>query len=184
VFERFTGPARDVVSAAVREATQLDLHYLGTEHLLLGLLDQPANLACTVLHGVGLEREYVRSEVSRILGPGVGGLSEHDALALQALGIDLHTIRSTVEEAFGDGVLDQPASRRRLRRIPFTRRAKKVLELSLREARSLRHDRLGPEHILLGLIDEGAGVAAQIMATKAPLPTLRQQVLTQLDTAA
>ena len=139
MFERFTDRARRVVVLAQDEARRLNHDYIGTEHILLGLVQE---------------------------GEGVA------AQALEALGIGLDAVRHQVEEIVGRGK-DTPGGH-----IPFTPRAKKVLELSLREALQLGHDYIGTEHILLGLIREGEGVAAQVLANLgADLPLVRQQVI-------
>jgi ribosomal protein S18 acetylase RimI-like enzyme len=124
VFERFTDRARRVVVLAQEEARLLDHDYIGTEHLLLGLIDE---------------------------GEGIG------ALALEELHVSFEALRARIEEMIGRGDGMPSGS------IPFTPRAKKVLELSLRESRRLGHDYIGTEHILLGLVDEGDGVAAQVL---------------------
>jgi ATP-dependent Clp protease ATP-binding subunit ClpC len=124
VFERFTERARQVVVLAQDEARKLGHNYIGTEHILLGLLREEEGLAARVLETLGITLEPVRAEVARIIGRG-----------------------------------DEAASGQ----IPFTPRAKKVLELSLREARSLRHNYIGTEHVLLGLVRENEGVAAHIL---------------------
>jgi len=126
VFERFTQSARRVIVLAQEEAGLLDHNYIGTEHLLLGLVAE---------------------------GEGVG------ARGLGALGIQLPSIRSEVEKTVGRGKT-MPAGQ-----IPFTPRAKKVLELSLLEARELGDQHIGTEHLLLGLVREGEGVAVQVMRT-------------------
>jgi ATP-dependent Clp protease ATP-binding subunit ClpC len=124
VFERFTDRARRVVVLAQQEARNLDHDYIGTEHLLLGLVSEGEGIA---------------------------------ALALGQLGISLERIRGDVEAIVGRGSKPQSGH------IPFTPRAKKVLELSLREALQLGHSYIGTEHILLGLVREGEGVAAQVL---------------------
>jgi len=139
MFERFTDRARQVVVLAQQEARMLDHNYIGTEHILLGLIHE---------------------------GEGVA------AKALDSLGISLDAVRQQVEEIIGRGQ-QAPAGH-----IPFTPRAKKVLELSLREALQLGHDYIGTEHILLGLIREGGGVADQILVKLgADLNRVRQQVI-------
>ncbi len=124
MFERFTDRARNVVVLAQEEARLLRHNYIGTEHLLLGLLREGNGVAAKVL---------------------------------ESLGISLETIRVQVEEIIGQG---QTAPRGH---IPFTPRAKKVLELSWREAKKLRHNYIGTEHVLLGLLREGNGVGAQLL---------------------
>ncbi|GAA4605207.1 ATP-dependent Clp protease ATP-binding subunit ClpC [Actinoplanes octamycinicus] len=139
VFERFTDRARRVVVLAQEEARMLNHNYIGTEHLLLGLIHE---------------------------GEGVA------AKALESLGISLQGVRQQVEEIIGQGQ-QSPSGH-----IPFTPRAKKVLELSLREALQLGHNYIGTEHILLGLIREGEGVAAQVLVKLgADTGRVRQQVI-------
>jgi ATP-dependent Clp protease ATP-binding subunit ClpA len=198
MFERFTNNARAVVVRAQDEARGLGHRYIGTEHLLLALLDPSAGAAYAVLHDAGIEREAVRAAVLRIVGTDRPPLGDEDAQALQAIGIDLPAVRAKIEEVFGPGALDPPAPVRRrglLRRkdpacppdgrIPFTMRAKKVLELSLREAVALKHPYLGTEHILLGLIREGEGLAAMVIVDAGTtLPELRTRLIARLDQAA
>ncbi len=124
MFERFTERARYVVVLAQDEARTLKHNYIGTEHILLGLLREEEGLAARVLDSLGITVEEVRAQVVRIVG--LGG---------------------------------EPAEAN----IPFTPRAKKMLELALREALSLGHDYIGTEHILLGLVRENEGVAARIL---------------------
>ena len=143
MFERFTDRARRVVVLAQEEARMLNHNYIGTEHILLGLIHE---------------------------GEGVA------AKALEALGISLEAVRSQVEEIIGQGQ-QAPSGH-----IPFTPRAKKVLELSLREALQLGHNYIGTEHILLGLIREGEGVAAQVLVKLgADLNRVRTQVISLLS---
>jgi len=143
MFERFTDRARRVVVLAQEEARMLNHNYIGTEHILLGLIHE---------------------------GEGVA------AKALESLGISLEGVREQVEEIIGQGQT-APAGH-----IPFTPRAKKVLELSLREALQLGHNYIGTEHILLGLIREGEGVAAQVLQKLgADLNKVRQQVIQLLS---
>ena len=140
MFERFTDRARRVVVLAQDEARMLNHNYIGTEHILLGLIHE---------------------------GEGVA------AKALESLGISLQAVRAQVEEIIGRGAEPPPSGH-----IPFTRRAKKVLELSLRESLQLGHNYIGTEHILLGLIREGDGVAAQVLVKLgADLNRVRQQVI-------
>jgi len=139
MLERFTDRARRVVKLAEEEARRLDHNYIGTEHILLGLIRE---------------------------GEGVA------AKALESLGISLDAARQQVEEIIGQG--QQVPSEV----IPFTPRSKKVLELSLRESLQLGHDYIGTEHILLGLIREGDGVAAQVLVKLgADLNRVRHQVI-------
>jgi Clp amino terminal domain, pathogenicity island component/UvrB/uvrC motif len=139
MFQRFTDRARRVMVLAQEEASRLDHNWIGTEHILLGLIHE---------------------------GEGVA------ANALKSLGISLDPVRQQVEEIIGRGQ-ETPQGH-----IPFTPRAKKVLELSLRESKKLGHNYIGTEHILLGLIREGDGVAAQVLVRLgADLNRVRQQVI-------
>ncbi len=139
MFERFTDRARRVVVLAQEEARTLNHNYIGTEHILLGLLREDEGVAAQALKALNISLETVRQQVEEIIGLGQQALSGH---------------------------------------IPFTPRAKKVLELSLREALQLGHNYIGTEHILLGLIHEGEGVAAQVLVRLgADLDRVRQQVV-------
>jgi len=139
MFERFTDRARRVVVLAQEEARLLNHNYIGTEHILLGLLREGEGVACMALAKLGISLEAVRTQVAEIIGHGGSSPSGH---------------------------------------IPFTPRAKKVLELSLREALQLGHDYIGTEHILLGLLREGEGVAAQVLVKLgANLSSVRQQAI-------
>jgi ATP-dependent Clp protease ATP-binding subunit ClpC len=143
VFERFTDRARRVVVLAQEEARLLNHNYIGTEHILLGLIHEGEGVAAKALESLGISLEAVRAQVEEIIGQGGSSPSGH---------------------------------------IPFTPRAKKVLELSLREALQLGHNYIGTEHILLGLIREGEGVAAQVLVKLgADLSRVRQQVIQLLS---
>ena len=143
MFERFTDRARRVVVLAQEEARLLNHNYIGTEHILLGLIHEGEGVAAKGLESLGISLEAVRSQVEELIGQGASSPSGH---------------------------------------IPFTPRAKKVLELSLREALQLGHNYIGTEHILLGLIREGEGVAAQVLVKLgADLSRVRQQVIQLLS---
>jgi hypothetical protein len=143
VFERFTERARQVVVLAQDEARSLNHNYIGTEHLLLGLLREEEGLAARVLTSLGVDVEDVRADVARIIGVG-------DEIATG--------------------------------QIPFTPRAKKVLELSMREAVSLGHQYIGTEHILLGLARENEGVGARILLDfGVDAETLRNEIIQMLS---
>jgi ATP-dependent Clp protease ATP-binding subunit ClpA len=163
MFERFTADARATVVAAQAEAHRLAHHYLGTEHLLLGLVVDTHTPAGSALARLGLTLEVVRGEVLRIIGPG----ARLDGSALASIGIDLDEVRRHVEAAFGPGALDSARPGCRPGQLPFTPRAKKVLELAVREAAARGDGRIGGEHVLLALLREGEGVAAQILARHA-----------------
>ena len=167
MFERFAEEARAAVVEAAVEAEGLQHGWIGTEHLLLGVLDAPRSRGARVLVARGVTGEWVRGEVERIVGRGEPDI---DADALATLGIDLDAVRERVERTFGPGALAARPGRRRRScigdRRPFTPRAKKVLELSLREAVALGDQAIRTEHLLLGLVREGDGVAARILAAK------------------
>jgi ATP-dependent Clp protease ATP-binding subunit ClpC len=146
MFERFTAKARRSIVLAQEEARILDHNYIGTEHILLGLINEAQGIAPRVLTQFGLTLEGTRAEVTAIVGAG-----------------------------------KQPTPGGH---IPFTPRAKKVLELSLREALSLHHNYIGTEHILLGLIREENGVAAQVLREHADLLQIRTAVLDMLEGTA
>jgi len=139
MFERFTDRARRVIVLAQEEARMLNHNYIGTEHILLGLVREGEGVAAKALESLGISLDAVRQQVEEIIGQGQQAPSGH---------------------------------------IPFTPRAKKVLELSLRESLQLGHNYIGTEHILLGLIREGDGVAAQVLVRLgADLNRVRHQVI-------
>ncbi|MEH1098840.1 Clp protease N-terminal domain-containing protein [Micromonospora sp. CPCC 205561] len=192
MFERFTDRARTVVRVARDEARAEGQRPVGTEHLLLALLADGDSLAARVLTEAGVRADDLRARVRRHTARGGTGLADADAAALREIGIDLAAIVARIEESFGPDALREaaPPPRRRwgLRRHvggPFSPRAKKVLELSLREALRLRHRHIGTEHILLGVLREGHGLGALVLTEAgADLDDLRQRVETALRAAA
>jgi ATP-dependent Clp protease ATP-binding subunit ClpA len=163
-FERFSEKARTVVVLAQQQARERGDATIGTEHLLLGLLAVPDNLAVLVLEAFSVRRADVEADLDTRCPPPTGG--RPDATALAALGIDLDEVRRRVEEAFGPGALDRvrrPRGRRWGGHIPFTKGSKKILELALREAVGLGHDYIGTEHLLLGVLDEEDGLGARTL---------------------
>jgi len=172
MFERFGGGAREAVVRAHREAKELRHPCIGTEHLLLGLVSLERDVAGQVLREHGLVVPEVRRRVIATVDDGL------DPGALATLGIDLEEVRRTVEAAFGPGALDGRRRRRvRSGHLPVSKRAKKVLELSLRECLRLKQDRIVAGHLLLGLIREGGGLAARIMVDAGiDLEALREEV--------
>jgi ATP-dependent Clp protease ATP-binding subunit ClpA len=218
MFERFTQSARSVVMDAQAQARGLGHNFIGTEHLLLSLLEPGSGAPAGILGEAGVRHDDVVARIRQLLGRRPEPLGETDAEALRAIGIDLDAVVAAVENLFGPGALRAPQAppsrwtrvRRRLRRslgrrrrartrarlepgrvvsagghIPFTARSKKVLELSLREAVRLGHKHIGSEHILLGLIREGEGMAAQILVQSGlTLEDLRQRTLRALKDAA
>ncbi len=145
MFERFTGRARHVVVLAQEEARQLHHNYIGTEHVLLGLLGETDGVAFRALDGFGMSLEGTRRETVAIVGTGKAQPSGH---------------------------------------IPFTPRAKKTLELALREALQLHHNYIGTEHVLLGVIREGDGVGAQLLKQHGELSAIREAVLDLLPSVS
>ncbi|MEU6205817.1 Clp protease N-terminal domain-containing protein [Micromonospora musae] len=192
MFERFTDRARDIVRRARDEARAEGQRPVGTEHLLLALLADEASLASRVLAEVGVTANDLRARIRRHVETGGVGLGDADAAALREIGIDLAAIVARVEQTFGPDALREavPEPRRRWGRRryaggPFSPRSKKVLELSLREALRLRHNHIGSEHILLGLLREGHGLAALVLTEAgADLDDLRRRVEQALRTAA
>ncbi len=162
MFERFTTEAREVVVLAQDEARSLRHGHIGTEHLLLALLRQDTP-ATAVLRRHGLDHDEVAGAVAAATGG--DGL---DVDALRTLGIDLDAVRERVEATFGPGALDAAPCRDDAspRHLPFSPRAKKVLELSLREALALKHKTITDGHIALGLLREGEGLAMKVMADR------------------
>ena len=165
MFERFTDDARQAVVLAQEEAVALRHGWIGTEHVLLGVLRSGGDGA-RLLAGFGVDPAGVREDVVRMIGRGDEGI---DREALATLGIDLDEVRERVERAFGPGALirRRPCRRGGLgQHVPFTPRAKKALELTLREALSLGQRDLRGEHIVLGLLREGDGVAARVLTER------------------
>ncbi|MGH3240567.1 MAG: Clp protease N-terminal domain-containing protein [Spirillospora sp.] len=163
MFERFTDGARRVVVGAQAEARELRHHHIGTEHLLLTLLDDGGEIARTAA-GHGLDAAGVRARIVRTSEDPL------DPEALSSLGIDLDAVRDAAERAFGPGALDTPAGECRGRgpkgHIPFSPRAKKALELSLRHAIRLKQKEIREGHILLGLLHDDAFLSVRL-ATEA-----------------
>jgi ATP-dependent Clp protease ATP-binding subunit ClpA len=165
MFERFTVEARADVALAMVEARVARAERVGTEHLLLALLSRPDCLSAEVLGRHGLDLTRARA-VLAALDSGYTG--ELDPEALRAIGIDLDSVRASVEASFGQGALDRPdGGGSRARGLPghtsFSPRAKKVLELGLREALRLKQRSIADGHLLLGILREGEGLAAQVL---------------------
>jgi ATP-dependent Clp protease ATP-binding subunit ClpA len=194
MFERFTDRARQVVKRSMAERQRLNHDLVGTEHLLLGLLGDEASLAVKVLRDAGADPDDLRARVEQQVGRGPRVLGDADAAALREIGIDLDAVRAKIEQSFGEGALRPPADQRRRRGLrravqyvggDFSPRAKKVLELSLREALRLKHKHIGTEHILLGLLREGNGLAALVLIEAGvDLDDVRRRVLDALRPAA
>ena len=183
MFERFTDRARRVLVVAQAEARGLDHNFLGTEHLLLGLLEGEG-VAARVLRAEGFEAAAVREAIRTYVGPAARPEVD-DVEALASIGIDLEQVTAAVEESFGKGALARPIGPKGRKKLPwsgppFVPRAKKVMELSLREALSLGHSYIGTEHLLLAILREGRGMAAMILAQRTDLPILRDKVIDEL----
>lgn len=171
MLERFTTQARSVVVLARTEAQGLGSDAVGTQHVLLGVLDEPDSAGARALAALGITPQHVRDELRRGAAGDGAEFAPGDAEALQSLGIDLDEVRRSVEEAFGPGALDREASAgRRSHRagghIPFTPGSKKTLELALREAVHLGSSSIGTEHILLALVRDDRSAAARILGTR------------------
>jgi len=183
MFERFTQDARAVVVTAQEEARDLGHDHIGTEHVLLAMLDHGEGAAADALAACGATADDVRR---RVLEHTRDERDTLDPEALASLGIDLGEVRRATEAAFGPGALDRAKSRRGPRgHIPFTRRAKKVMELALRESLQLKHNDIRDGHLLLGLIREGDGLALRVLMDAGVDPgMLRDEVLRRMSEAA
>lgn len=193
MFERFTNDARETVIRARREARESGADPIGTHHLLLALASPEAGLAHEVLGEAGLDERRIRAEIARLVSTPTRALGEEDAAALRTIGIDLDSVLARIGESFGPDALrtvgEVPAEetlRRRSHRMGrFTPRARKVVELALREAIRLRDRHIGSEHLLLGLIREGDGLACRILVDNGIEPAdLRGAVLARRERAA
>jgi len=169
MFERFTREARRVVVEAQEEARARGADEIRTEHLLAAIYTVRDGLALAVLDELGVDAEEVLADIDRLRPTSGAGL---DAEALSTIGIDLDEVRRQVEDAFGPGALDRTRAAHGGKRggllghIPFEGPSKKALELALREAVHLRHDHIGAEHILLGLIHTEGGAAHHVLAAR------------------
>jgi ATP-dependent Clp protease ATP-binding subunit ClpA len=199
MFERFTKAARNTVIGAQEKARQLGHETIGTEHTLLSLVSGENSAVREALRGVGGEvgEDYVREAIVRHVGDrseaaAIADRDAEDAAVLKSIGIDLDAVRAAIEENFGAGALRlvRPAPKKRgiFGRLtptaasghrPFSARNKKVLELSLREAIRLKHNFIAPEHIALGILREGQGLAALILAERGVDFDLARERLTQ-----
>jgi ATP-dependent Clp protease ATP-binding subunit ClpC len=176
VFEFFTDRARRAVVLSQDEAIALGHDFIGTEHILLGLIGTDRSTAGDVLREQGVELTRARAETVRILeAAGIvaaGGQPAKDALS--SIGIDVEEIQRRADDTFGPGAFQYP-------RPAYTPDAKKALEHTLDEARALGHEKFGTEHILLGLLATGQGRGLEVLAALEVDPTgLRQAVLTRV----
>ncbi|RIQ29575.1 Clp protease N-terminal domain-containing protein [Jiangella rhizosphaerae] len=200
MFERFTREARDVVIGAQKEARELRHRWIGTEHVLLSLLATPEAPGVATLTRLGVTAERGREAVVAVAGDGGDRLGDEDTEALKAFGIDLDEVRRRAEQAFGEGALDAPLEsgggrrfgvfrRKQTERgpghLPFAPRAKKALELSLREAVARKDTTIGTQHILLGLLRSDDQQTTAVFQRLGIQPrAVRDQVLADLRKAA
>jgi ATP-dependent Clp protease ATP-binding subunit ClpA len=199
MFERFTKAARDTVIGAQEKARKLGHETIGTEHTLLSLVAGENSAVREALRGAGgqVDEDYVREAIVRHVGDrseaaAIADRDAEDAAVLKSIGIDLDAVRAAIEENFGAGALRlaRPAPKKRgifgrftptstSGHRPFSGRNKKVLELSLREAIRLKHNFIAPEHIALGILREGQGLAALILAERGVDFDVARERLTQ-----
>ncbi|WP_149257166.1 Clp protease N-terminal domain-containing protein [Actinomadura sp. K4S16] len=184
MFERFTADARQAVTGAQAEARALSDRHIGTEHVLLTLAGAE-NATGRALREHGLDPEDLRARIARVNRAG-GEVLDSDAL--RSIGIDLDAVREATEQSFGEGALDVPAGkidRYRRGHIPFTPKAKKALELSLRHAIRLRQKEIRSGHLLLGLLHDEDFLSARLAAEAGvDLEALRAEVRRLLTSKA
>ena len=182
MFERFTADARRTVVVAVEVAQEVGHDNLGAEHLLIALAGTGPSIATQALIACGFDPRRARLDLERIEASEDSDLSDADAAALRGIGVDLDEVRRRVEASFGPGALDRRRrwhGRRRGRvcGLPVMPKAKQALELALREAIRLGHPRIGPEHVLLGLLRLNAISTQLLSAQGIEARRLRDEVL-------
>jgi ATP-dependent Clp protease ATP-binding subunit ClpA len=181
MFERFSRTARVAVVLAQEEARDLGSDEIRPEHLLVAVLQSAGSGLDSLLAGHGLTVTAVRSRLAADV------LDDADADALRTIGIDLKAVQDSVARSFGADALDNALSRsgrRRRRHLPFTRAAKKSLELSLREAVAHKDNIIGCEHLLLGILRGGDPRAAGLLGEHVQPEELRAEIVALLDAAA
>ena len=188
MFERFTRQARAAVVLAQEEARELRTREMAPQHLLLGVLQAADNDLSGVLSGYGLTADVVRTRLIEAC-PTTDDSFDEDAEALRAIGIDLRAVRDSVALTFGADVLDSalPRSGRRRRRrghIPFTRAAKKCVELAVREALAHKDNEIACTHLLLGIMRSDDKAAVGLITEHVYTAQLRASILALLDKAA
>lgn len=188
MFERFSRNARVSVVLAQEEARELEADEIRPEHLLVGVLQSAGRELSRVLADHGLTAELVRERLTTEDSPRDESFDE-DAEALRSIDIDLRAVRESVDRTFGEGTYDnalRKSGRRRRRRghIPFTKPAKKALELSLREALAHKDSIIGCEHILLGILRGGDKFTLGLITEHVDSHQLRAAVVGLLDEAA
>jgi ATP-dependent Clp protease ATP-binding subunit ClpA len=191
MFERFTRHARVAVVLAQEEARELRTREIAPQHLLLGILQSAGTDLAAVLSGYGLTSDVVRTRLLEA-SPTVDESFDQDAEALRAIGIDLRAVRDSVAGTFGADAFDNALRRsgrrrgrqRRSSHIPFTRPAKKSLELAVREALAHKDHEIGCEHLLLGILRSGDKAAVGLITEHVYTAQLRSSILALLDEAA
>jgi ATP-dependent Clp protease ATP-binding subunit ClpA len=188
MFERFSRNARVAVVLAQEEAREQNSDEIRPEHLLVGVLQSAGHDLSRVLGGYGLTADVIRNRLVEAKS-GRDESFDDDAEALRSIGIDLHAVRDNVDRTFGEGAFDnahRKSGRRRRRRghIPFTRPAKKVLELSLREALAHKDNGIGCEHIMLGILRGGDKFTLGLITEHVYASQLRGSIIELLDKAA
>jgi ATP-dependent Clp protease ATP-binding subunit ClpA len=188
MFERFSRNARVSVVLAQEEARELSSEEIRPEHLLVGVLQSAGRDLASVLSGYGLTADVIRGRLEAE-DSADDETFDDDAEALRSIGIDLGAVRDSVARSFGKGAWDnalRDSGRRRRRRshIPFTKPAKKVLELSLREALAHKDNIIGCEHILLGILRGGDKFTVGLITEHVEVSELRDAIVGLLDQAA
>lgn len=198
MFERFTPAARQALADAQHEADTFAHPWIGTEHVLLGVLAADSQGAALLAQG-GVTLDSARAALEAAVGR--GGFCERDAAALRSVGIDLDQVRCAAEASFGPGALDRPPARRCRRRsmfrrrrrepdtaaneLPFMPRAKRALERARAEAERSRHRQVGLDQLLLGLLDPKANMAVELIQHLGADPeVVRAHLRARLDDAA
>jgi ATP-dependent Clp protease ATP-binding subunit ClpA len=184
MFEVLREPARRAIELAQAQAREMNHNYIGTEHLLLALTMEDLGPATHVLAMSGITNEALRSQAVQEIGVGDTALTDDDAEALAAIGIDLQEVRHRIEKAFGPGALipSRPCKKGRLGYLAMTRRSKRALELSHREATRMGDDHIGPEHILLALLEDNQALSVELIRRLGSTPELvRERMLAALD---
>jgi len=177
VFEKFTEPARQVIVLAEREAGLLNHDAIGSEHLLLGLLQAADPVAAPALGESGVSYERALAAVVGQREGTAAAAPDEKTAALAAIGVDVAAIRLKAEQAFGPGSLQYP-------RVRFSPAAKSILQLSLAEATALSHFFIGPEHVLLAILTENGGGTEVIAALGADAGQVRASVIRRAAPAA
>ncbi|MCV7220462.1 Clp protease N-terminal domain-containing protein [Mycolicibacterium elephantis] len=187
MFERFSRSARVAVTLAQEEARELDSEVIGAEHLLVGVLQSAGRELAGLLSGYGLTAQAVRARLDA-RSPSGDPLFDEDAEALRSIGIDLHAVRDRVNRAFGKGAWDsafrRSGRRRRRGHVPFTKPAKKALELSLREALAHKSRSIGCEHMMLGILRGGDKFTVNLITEHVGVAQLRAGIAALLEQAA